>query len=149
MENIEMLQKELEKKQAEETKLIGEIKNSERALLNSNKSLKEYQNIQTKINNITLANQRYEEALKSIKTKIDNCNNLIGKDTIEQLNEKLEKLHSESDKLKVQIDEANYELNVTAQEQRRIHEMKRKIEEQANRNSALKEKLATLKNKQG
>lgn len=149
MENIEMLQKELEKKQAEETKLIGDIKNSERALLNSNKSLKEYQNIQTKINNITLANQRYEEALKSIKTKIDNLNKLIGTDSFEDLCAKLEKLQNDADKLKVQIDEANFELDIKAQEQRRIHEMKRKIEEQEKRNSALKEKLATLKNNQG
>jgi len=145
MENIEMLQKELDSKQAEETKLVNEIKESERTLLNSNKSLKEYQNIQDKINNVTLANQRSRELLKSIKGKIENVDNLIGTDTFKSLNEKLEGLHAESGKIKVKIDETNYELTIKSQEQRKIHEMKRKIEEQEKRNSGLKEKLNSLK----
>uniref|UniRef100_A0A6M3KBW9 Uncharacterized protein n=1 Tax=viral metagenome TaxID=1070528 RepID=A0A6M3KBW9_9ZZZZ len=150
MENIEMLQQELELKQKEETKLVNEIKNSELSLLNSNKSLKEYQNIQNKINNVTLANQRSKEILKSIKSKIENIDNLIGTDTLESLNEKLKTLHAEADTIKIKIDEANYEFTVKAQEQRKIHEIKRKIEEQEKRNSSLKEKLDSLKvNKQG
>jgi len=145
MENIEMLQQELDKQNQEERNLVEEIKKAEQALNNTNKSLSKYQNIQNKINNATIANQKYKEILKSIKTKIDECEKFIGTDTIESLNENFINLQTEADKMKEDIDKITKELTLKSQEERKLNEMKIRISNQEKRNSALKEKLDSLK----
>jgi len=149
MENIEMLQKELEEQQRQETKLVEEIGIAEKTLSDKNKLSIEHERIQNKINDILLKNQKNRDILKSLKNKTENCKNLIGNDTVENLNKRFVELQTESEELKRKIDDAVYNYDMQVQKQRELSEMKRRIDNQKKRNSTLKEKLDSIKANKG
>jgi chromosome segregation ATPase len=147
MNQVEQLQKELEKLQQEENQLMINVSKAESTVAEVQKKITQADSMQRaieakliKISQLKSSKNKLEQTIEDVKIKFEELDS-------ESLSNKLNALELEEDKIKKGIDDSEKELERQRKELDAITILRNKIKQQEEKNNSLMRRYAVINSK--